>query len=144
VVGGYGASIDRAPESVLSDMTNGFLTNGEAERVYGVILSDGVVDERQTSLVRAKMRDAGRDEEFSFGGERIDYEETLPTSFQDLVAGLLSDRPAPVRQYARGRLYKMAEQKPGILKLPPDQLESVVRSELERVLSTGAAAVAFV
>ena len=139
--GGYGRPNDRAPEKVLSDVTNGFVTDAVAESMYGVILCNGVVDEARTKVARARMID-GIEQEFSFGKERMVYEETLPLRFQDVVADLLSDRPAPVRQYARGKLYGMVEKDRSILKLPSDDLGTFLRNELERVLSTGVAAVA--
>lgn len=139
--GGYGRPNDRAPEKVLSDVTNGFVTDAVAESMYGVILCNGVVDEARTKVARARMID-GIEQEFSFGKERMVYEETLPPRFQDVVADLLSDRPAPVRQYARGKLYGMVEKDRSILKLPSDDLRAFLRNELERVLSTGVAAVA--
>ncbi|MGF7162868.1 N-methylhydantoinase B [Rhodoligotrophos appendicifer] len=141
--GGYGEPRDREPAKVLHDVVNSFVTPAAAEEIYGVVLSDGAVDDTRTEAARHRLNEAPRGAEFSFGKERIAYEQVLTPAFQDLVAALLADRPASVRQYARGRLYGMIERDPDILRLSDGDLKSRVQGELERVLSTGAAAVAF-
>ncbi|HEV7771911.1 MAG TPA: hydantoinase B/oxoprolinase family protein [Conexibacter sp.] len=57
--GGYGDPIDREPEAVASDVRRGLVTAAAAERVYGVVVADGVPDLDATAARRLAIR-AGR------------------------------------------------------------------------------------
>ncbi|MDH3702065.1 MAG: hydantoinase B/oxoprolinase family protein [Alphaproteobacteria bacterium] len=50
--GGYGNPFDRDPNKVLSDVVNGLVSAAAAERDYGVVITDGAVDEQKTRAVR--------------------------------------------------------------------------------------------
>jgi N-methylhydantoinase B len=139
--GGYGEALRRDPAKVLVDVVNGFITEAEAERSYGVVVSDGIFDEGKTVALRKKMRRKRRVEEFTFGDERLDYERTIPPAVQDVVAQLLAERPAAVRQYARGRLYEILVKNRKIIRLAPPEFQNFLRKELERMLSTDATVV---
>ncbi len=142
--GAYGAPLDREPASVLRDIADGFLTEEEAGTVYGIVLSDHRIDEPKTQALRDRIRQgASSAEEFVFGKERASYEATLPVAFQDMLARLLADKPAAVRQYARGRLYAIVEKDGSLLDLPPAELERKVTAELDRLFTSGVAAVEF-
>ncbi|WP_342362772.1 hydantoinase B/oxoprolinase family protein [Terrarubrum flagellatum] len=52
--GGYGHPFDRPTEAVLEDVLGGFVSVASARILYGVAISDGVVDEAATSALRAK------------------------------------------------------------------------------------------
>lgn len=54
--GGYGDPLRRDPERVLADMSALGLTAETAERVYGVVIRGGVVDERATDEARRALR----------------------------------------------------------------------------------------
>lgn len=54
--GGYGDPIERVPESVLDDVTEGFVSEQEAARLYGVVLDGDTVDPAATERRRAAMR----------------------------------------------------------------------------------------
>jgi N-methylhydantoinase B len=140
--GGYGLAFRRGPDQVLTDVTNGFVTQHDAREVYGVLLSDGVVDEKATLALRAKTRTKRKDDAFTFGKERLRYEQTLPSDVQDCLARLLAERPAAVRQYARDRLYAAIEKDRKIANLAPSELQDFVRAELARILATSVAAIA--
>jgi N-methylhydantoinase B len=137
--GGYGDPTEREPALVLADVLNGFVTGQEARGTYGVVVANGAVDEAATARLRAKR--VGRpQEEFSFGEERVAYEKLIRPALQDLVAELLAQRPAPVRQYARGHIYAAIEADPSVMNLPKVQLERMLKERLDRVLAPGAAA----
>jgi N-methylhydantoinase B len=140
--GGYGEPMRRAPANVLADVVNGFLNEIQAEATFGVAIRNGAVDEERTSALRAKVNSEPA-EPFVFGAERLAYETMLPITLQDIVARLLASRPAAVRQYARGRIYEMVEADPSILEQAPEELEATLRKRLDRVLATGADAIAF-
>lgn len=51
--GGYGSPLDRAPESVLTDVLNEWISRERAESVYGVAIDDGELDLQRTRVLRA-------------------------------------------------------------------------------------------
>lgn len=58
--GGYGDPILRNPEKVADEVADGVLTEAWAQRTYGVVLSDGAVDESATAAFRERIRDERR------------------------------------------------------------------------------------
>lgn len=55
--GGYGDPLDRAPQNVRLDVVRGLCTAAEGERLYAVkFTADGMVDEQQTTALRAQRR----------------------------------------------------------------------------------------
>jgi N-methylhydantoinase B len=55
--GGYGDPFERAPERVCDDVLDGFISAERARDVYGVVISDGVVDTKATAALRRKRAD---------------------------------------------------------------------------------------
>ncbi len=53
--GGYGDPRERVPESVLDDVLDGKVSVKAAERQYGVVIRDDVLDVRGTEAVRARV-----------------------------------------------------------------------------------------
>ncbi|MGW3469305.1 hydantoinase B/oxoprolinase family protein [Saccharopolyspora sp. NPDC000995] len=54
--GGYGDPLLRAPQLVAADVRDGYVTGETAQRTYGVIVTDGTVDEAATRRARTAMR----------------------------------------------------------------------------------------
>jgi N-methylhydantoinase B len=54
--GGYGDPTERAPDSVARDVHRGAVSVEEAQRVYGVVLSDGKVDNDATNAARQSIK----------------------------------------------------------------------------------------
>lgn len=54
--GGYGDPLLRAPRLVAADVRDGYVTARSARQTYGVVLTDGVVDETATERARAELR----------------------------------------------------------------------------------------
>ena len=52
--GGYGHPFDRPPDKVLEDVLGGFVSAEAAQRLYGVVVADDVVDAAATAKLRAK------------------------------------------------------------------------------------------
>ena len=51
--GGYGAPLERDPESVASDVRRGYVSAGQARQLYGVVLgADLQVQAQQTQIER--------------------------------------------------------------------------------------------
>jgi N-methylhydantoinase B len=74
--GGYGDPLDRAPELVLQDVSDGKISQGYAERQYGVVLSGDPLnfDMEKTNVLRDRFRQEGKPEPLS---HVIEFEETL-------------------------------------------------------------------
>ncbi len=136
--GGYGPPLRRDPAKVLADFVNGFLSEQDARASYAVVIRDGKVDASATAQARSTATNTA--EPFGFGPERAEYERLFSPALQDMVARLLADRPAAVRQYARGQLYRFVEQQPEIAGGAKPALEAALAVELRRVLATGTAA----
>lgn len=51
--GGWGDPRQRAPEAVLADVRNGYLTVGQAREIYGVAIRGNAVDEAETAALRS-------------------------------------------------------------------------------------------
>src|SRR5262249_10613961 len=56
--GGYGDPLERDPEAVRKDVRDGTVSRDAARDLYGVVLSDGAVDEAATTATRAARRQA--------------------------------------------------------------------------------------
>jgi N-methylhydantoinase B len=56
--GGYGDPLDRDPADVLTDVQGDIVSRDEAERVYGVVLTDGKVAADATARRRGEIRSA--------------------------------------------------------------------------------------
>lgn len=54
--GGFGDPLDRDPERVAADVRRGYVSHEEAKRTYGVIVSDGSVDESATEQRRDEIK----------------------------------------------------------------------------------------
>ncbi|WP_254864673.1 hydantoinase B/oxoprolinase family protein [Halovivax gelatinilyticus] len=54
--GGYGDPLDRDPERVAADVRAGAVSADAAERTYGVVVTDGEVDEAATAELREEIR----------------------------------------------------------------------------------------
>ncbi len=59
--GGYGDPLERDPQAVLEDVRNGVCSQRRAREVYGVVVSDGEVDEAATRERRREMGDSLED-----------------------------------------------------------------------------------
>jgi N-methylhydantoinase B len=56
--GGFGDPLERDPARIVADVSEGYVTPGAAEAVYGVILRDGVSDDAATAARRLQLRGA--------------------------------------------------------------------------------------
>ncbi|MDJ0917375.1 MAG: hydantoinase B/oxoprolinase family protein [Woeseiaceae bacterium] len=85
--GGWGDPLDRDPALVLTDINRGLVSIDGAKR-YGVVVSDGQVDDAATETLREEIRSTRKDEGlFSFGGT---IEEIKARSLEE------THLPAPV------------------------------------------------
>jgi N-methylhydantoinase B len=112
--GGYGDPLRRAPEKVLVDVAEGYLTAGEALNRYGVVITGDKVDDTATTAKRAELSDAKiavavelANEELTDGPRRQflvpgDLAASLKIGDGDLIE-LVTGTGSPLRAWARLR-----------------------------------------
>lgn len=102
--GGYGRAFERAPDRVLQDVLDGFVTSKGAQRDYGVVLVGDDIDCEATARLRAEQQVLVRP--FTFGAEREAYEAGWTQPVWDRFSALLFDLPPMLRSDARRRLWE--------------------------------------
>jgi len=104
--GGFGDPFAREPERVLSDLEEGLLDAGRAERDYGVVVLDGRIDQEATQAARSRSRVASL---FDFGQERDEYDKRWGSEFNDRVVELLELVPSRLRPLVRAQLRRQLD-----------------------------------
>ncbi len=105
--GGYGDAFARDPALVLADVLDGLVSPGRARQDYGVAIVGDQVDERATAELRRGPRPQG--ERFSFGDNRVAFEQRWPDALQTAVNRLTAGLAAAPRQYVRERMIEAIE-----------------------------------
>jgi N-methylhydantoinase B len=137
---GYGDPLARTPERVIKDILDGLVSAAEARDVYGVVPQDGGCDDAGTGALRQRLaRPREETVEYVYGPERLAYEKSFPPALQDIAARLLAERPAAVRQYARGRLYQAIESNPALAGFPLSLLEAELRRLIDGIFTASPA-----
>src|SRR5262249_40610149 len=105
--GGHGNPFERPPSQVRAGVESGRLTPARARDAYGVVVTDGGVDEAATAALRAgrAASDAPGAAAFDFGAARDAHERRWPPALQDAFVALLMALPLPYRAFARRALY---------------------------------------
>jgi N-methylhydantoinase B len=105
--GGYGDAFARDPALVLADVLDGLVSPERARQDYGVAIVGDTIDERATAELRRSPRPPG--ERFSFGDNRVAFEQRWPDALQAAVNRLTAGLTAAPRQYVRERLIEAIE-----------------------------------
>jgi N-methylhydantoinase B len=106
--GGRGDPRRREVRRVLSDVRAGQLSVDRARREYGVVITEGHVDEQATADVRSRM--PAPSGWFDFGPGREQLERRWPPMVQDRVLSLLEELPPPVRDWGKHSMYHQIQQ----------------------------------
>lgn len=109
--GGRGNPVKREPARVLADVSKGFVSVERALSDYGVVISDGHVDEAATALVRAALADAGG-AFFDFGAERDAYETVWTRDAYAAMMEILFALPVDWRFYIKHEIFRAVEALP--------------------------------
>lgn len=117
--GGYGDPLERDPAAVATDVIAGLVSVSRALDIYGVVLSDGTVDEAATARQRTALRtERATPAMYDFGPGRSAWERVHGTAAA-LIADWLPCLPLGVRRYAQGRVYRhLHETGPGPYEAP--------------------------
>ncbi|MCJ8140992.1 hydantoinase B/oxoprolinase family protein [Falsirhodobacter halotolerans] len=102
--GGRGNPLEREPERVARDVARGYVSAAAARRDYGVVLTDGAVDQAATVDLRSGM--TAHDGHFHFGPERDGYEAQWTPAAYDLLTETLADLPIHWRFFAKTEIFR--------------------------------------
>lgn len=138
--GGFGDPFTRDPKLVERDVMRGLVSATAAERDYGVVIRDGVLDEPTTQALRAARPVSIAIGEYTFGAERAAYDRIWPGKAIEKINGLVTRFPMTIRPIARAEL--VAELRPLAASggVTPDAVETAFARLTERWLNPHAAA----
>ncbi|HJO69771.1 MAG TPA: hydantoinase B/oxoprolinase family protein, partial [Rhodospirillales bacterium] len=103
--GGYGDPYLRDPEAVLRDVRYDFVTADGARRDYGVVIADGVVDEKATAKLRGGRIKDNVHGEFDFGPDREAWESVFNDATMNALNARLFALPVSERSRVRARIF---------------------------------------
>ncbi|WP_105401717.1 hydantoinase B/oxoprolinase family protein [Neorhizobium sp. T7_12] len=102
--GGRGNPVERETWRVAQDVARGYVSSQAAERDYGVVIRDGMVDEAETEKVRAaRTAPTGY---FHYGPEREGYEAQWTPQAYDLLTDLLQGLPIHWRFFTKTEIFR--------------------------------------
>ncbi len=105
--GGRGNPLDRDAWRVRQDVDRGYVSAAAAARDYGVVITDGALDETATDLLRAARRAAnGPAGHFDYGPEREGYEKQWTLEAYDLLTEILTALPIHWRFFAKTEIFR--------------------------------------
>ena len=136
--GGHGDPLERDAQRVLDDVLNGFVTVAGAERDYGVVVRNGMLDAAATARLRDSRRPKAAPGRVTLGPARVEYErlwnDEVSKAMTDIVFGL----PQAMRYEVRARLWRAMEQRRAEGPLPDTAALRALWSELRRRLERSA------
>lgn len=104
--GGYGDPLLRPPEAVLEDVLDGHVSVAAARRDYGVVIADGVLDERASLRLRDAMRSTrGVLPPIDFGPERRAWDAVFDDASMLRLNALLMRLGPHARSDRRGAIF---------------------------------------
>ncbi|RCS22574.1 hydantoin utilization protein B [Phyllobacterium salinisoli] len=109
--GGRGNPLERDVWRVARDVERGYVSVEAAERDYGVVIRDGMVDEPATATLRSQA--AAPVEHFHFGPEREGYEAQWTPDAYALLTDILAGLPIHWRFFAKTEIFRRMQNKTG-------------------------------
>ena len=103
--GGRGNPLDRDPERVLRDVTQGYVTPAAAESEYSVVVRDGQIDGHATSAKRRALMARGQDAHFDFGPERVAFEAVWSRQNYAALTEILASLPVHWRFFVKSKIF---------------------------------------
>lgn len=109
--GGRGDPMTREPWRVAQDVARGHVSATAAREEYGVVLTEGKVDEAATVALRAQARPhIGH---FHYGPERERFEAQWTDAAYDRLTGILSALPIHWRFFTKTEIFRRMEGRSG-------------------------------
>lgn len=102
--GGRGNPLEREVWRVVRDVERGYVSAEAAERDYGVVIRDAVLDEAATESLRAsRSTPIGH---FNYGPERDGYEAQWTPAAYDLLTDILAGLPIHWRFFTKTEIFR--------------------------------------
>ena len=102
--GGWGPAHERDVDSVLTDVRGGFISVEGAGVDYGVVIRDGVIDEKATAERRRDMAANASNEFFGHSPGRIAHEKVWTRALYEKLTEFLWQLPVNWRFYVKHQL----------------------------------------
>lgn len=105
--GGRGHPIDREAERVLVDVRRGYVSEGAARRLYGVVIAAGQIDLAATAALRDAMKRDGKlvRGHFDLGMERDSYEAVWSPANYRALTTILAALPVHWRYFTKSKIF---------------------------------------
>ncbi|MEM7731640.1 MAG: hydantoinase B/oxoprolinase family protein [Pseudomonadota bacterium] len=103
--GGRGSPLLRDAWRVVQDVARGYVSVDAAARDYGVVVTEGKVDEAATEALRAEMADRDPQTHFHFGPERDAFEALWTAEAYAQMTQLMADLPVHWRFFVKTELF---------------------------------------
>jgi N-methylhydantoinase B len=103
--GGYGSALYRSPEAVLGDVVSGLVSPAAAAEHYGVVITEGRLNEAETRERRRQMKETWTPAEFSGGVQRSRWENGCPPELHNRLLDALFQLPDTRRAIERARSF---------------------------------------
>lgn len=103
--GGRGDPLLREPWRVAQDVARGYVTDDAAARDYGVVLTEGGLDDAATKALRAEMADSKPHSHFHFGQERDAFEAVWTREAYAQMTQLMGELPVHWRFFVKTELF---------------------------------------
>jgi N-methylhydantoinase B len=112
--GGWGNPLERPVELVLKDVRCGFLSPVKARAEYGVVIRDGVVDEKATTALRAELAPRLSNEHFDYGEQRRAFDAVWTRERYEVLTQILAGVPIVWRYFLKHKIFEAlaAEERP--------------------------------
>lgn len=107
--GGWGASYERDPATVLADVLGGFVSVEGAEKDYGVVIQDNAIDQAATEHCRRQMANCASNDFFGHSPGRIEFEKVWTLDLYEKLTELLWQVPVNWRYFVKHRLFATIE-----------------------------------
>ena len=104
--GGYGDPLERQTDAVVLDVRRGLLSAERARADYGVVITDGRLDEAATEADRRRRRSPAPGAPFDFGLRREAWEAIFPDEIVCDINRRLFALPLSLRQERRRAVYE--------------------------------------
>ena len=120
--GGWGSPLDRKPEKVVTDVRRGFVSEAAAKAEYGVVITEGELDQKATERERERMRKEEKGGLFDFGPERIEYENIWSDRIYEALGEVLTRVPISWRSFIKTKMFESIEQNRGVREVKVDDV----------------------
>lgn len=109
--GGRGSPLEREVDAVLRDVNRGYVSAAQACDIYGVVVTDGIVDVPQTTAQREKLRKDETAGSFDFGAFRDAFSLTWSDEEYDILTDILQRLPIHWRFFCKKGIFDLRKSK---------------------------------